>query len=27
MTQGNDRTHTMPITRVEVTTGHQTLGV
>jgi hypothetical protein len=27
MTQGNDRTHTTPITRVEVTTGHRTLGV
>jgi hypothetical protein len=27
MTQGNDRTRTMPITRVEATTGHQTLGV
>jgi hypothetical protein len=27
MTQGNDRTRTMPITQVEATTGHQTLGV
>jgi hypothetical protein len=27
MTQGNNRTRTMPITRVEPTTGHQTLGV
>jgi hypothetical protein len=27
MTQGNNRTHTMPITRVEVTKGKHTLGV
>jgi hypothetical protein len=27
MTQGNDRTWTMPITQVEVTTSKQTLGV
>jgi hypothetical protein len=27
MTQGNNRTRTMPITRVEPTTGHRTLGV
>jgi hypothetical protein len=27
LTQGNDRTHTTPITRVEVHTGKQTLGV
>jgi hypothetical protein len=27
MTQGRDRTQTTPITRVEVTTGHWTLGV
>jgi hypothetical protein len=27
MTQGSNRTQTTPITRVEVTTGHQTLGV
>jgi hypothetical protein len=27
LTQGSDRTHTTPITRVEVNTGKQTLGV
>jgi hypothetical protein len=27
MTQGNDRTRTIPITRVEATTGHRALGV